>query len=88
MVPVLRLHAYRITDADLTKAWTVMVMGDEGILCQSLCAYDARVTGVISGAGDYEPGILLDRQRASSNHKPLALVGKVYCKEDAQFGIY
>jgi hypothetical protein len=49
-------------------------------------AYDKRVAGVISGAGSYKPGIVLDKQGDAANRMPVALVGKVYCKADAQFG--
>ena len=49
-------------------------------------AYDKRVAGVVSGAGDYKPGIVLDKQQSESHRQPIALVGKVYCKVDAQYG--
>ena len=49
-------------------------------------AYDKRVAGVISGAGEYKPGIVLDKQHGMPNRRPVALLGKVYCKVDAQFG--
>jgi hypothetical protein len=63
---------------------TVMVLSQEGKLCQSAQAYDKRVAGVISGAGNYRPGIVLDQQRDSQNNRlPVALMGKVYCKVDA-----
>lgn len=66
---------------------TVMVLGDEGALFESHQAYDKRVAGVISGAGDYKPGIVLDkRQTSSGNRQPVALLGKVFCRVDAQFG--
>lgn len=66
---------------------TVMVLGDEGALFESRQAYDKRVAGVISGAGDYKPGIVLDkRQTSSGNRQPVALLGKVFCKVDAQYG--
>ena len=60
-----------------------MVVGEKGALHQSHQAYDKRVAGVISGAGDYKPGIVLDKQHSQSNRKPIALLGKVYCKVDA-----
>jgi hypothetical protein len=47
--------------------------------------YDRRVAGVISGAGDYRPGLILDRQKDLENRLPVALVGKVYCKVDATY---
>jgi hypothetical protein len=44
------------------------------------------VAGVISGAGSYKPGLILDKQVTSRNRQPVALLGKVFCKVDAQFG--
>jgi hypothetical protein len=64
---------------------TVMVLDQDGALHQSQQAYDKRVAGVISGAGDYKPGLILDRQQSHGNRLPVALVGKVYCKVDAQY---
>jgi hypothetical protein len=65
---------------------TVMVLGDEGVLFESRHAYDKRVAGVISGAGEYKPAIVLDGRKTSGNRQPIALMGKVFCKVDAQFG--
>jgi hypothetical protein len=65
---------------------TVMVLGHEGALSESQQAYDKRVAGVISGAGQYKPGIVLDKQQTLGNRQPIALMGKVFCKVDAQFG--
>jgi len=62
---------------------TVMVLGEGGALKPSDRAYDKRVAGVVSGAGGYKPGIVLDRQPAKRNRSPIALLGKVYCKVDA-----
>jgi hypothetical protein len=67
-------------------AGTVMVIGDDGGLRQSAGAYDRRVAGVVSGAGEYRPAIILDRQQESlKNRTCIALVGKVYCKVDADY---
>jgi hypothetical protein len=65
---------------------TVMVIDSEGALRPSDQAYDKRVAGVISGAGNYKPGLLLDKQKSSSNRMPISLMGKVYCKVDASYG--
>lgn len=65
---------------------TVMVLGEEGCLFPSQNAYDKRVAGVVSGAGDYKPGIVLDKQESERIRQPIALMGKVYCKVDARFG--
>jgi hypothetical protein len=64
---------------------TVMVLDQADTLQPSQQAYDKRVVGVISGAGDYKPGIVLDKQQSLENRVPVALVGKVYCKVDAQY---
>jgi hypothetical protein len=65
---------------------TVMVIDSEGALKQSDRPYDKRVAGVISGAGNYKPALILDKQESSNNRMPIALMGKVYCKVDASYG--
>jgi hypothetical protein len=77
---------FDIADAGSAEPGTVMVLGDEGALHQSQQAYDKRVAGVISGAGAYKPGIVLDKQPSQNGRRPIALLGKVFCKVDAQFG--
>src|SRR6266446_3765286 len=64
---------------------TVMTLDQEGKLKQSEKAYDKRVAGVISGAGGYKPGIVLDKQASQNNRIPIALLGKVFCKVDARY---
>jgi len=64
---------------------TVMVLGQEGALQQSQQAYDKRVAGVVSGAGDLRPGIVLGRRQPQGSRMAIALLGKVYCKADAQY---
>ena len=76
---------FDISEATDVEPGTVMVLNPEGALQPSQQAYDKRVAGVISGAGDYKPGIVLDKQQSSENRMPVALVGKVYCKVDAQY---
>jgi hypothetical protein len=71
---------------DAVEPGTVMVLDESGALRESSASYDRRVAGVISGAGDYRPGLILDRQRSSDGCLPLALVGKVFCKADATYG--
>jgi len=65
---------------------TVVVLGAEGTVLPSQTAYDKRVVGVVSGAGEYQPAIILDRKPTVDNRRPVALVGKVYCKVDASHG--
>ena len=77
---------FDITGLDDIEPGTVVVIDREGALRQSQRAYDKRVVGVVSGAGRYKPGIVLDKQQSQGVRKPVALLGKVYCKVDAQYG--
>ena len=69
-----------------TRPGTVVVIGRDGRLHASSAAYDRRVAGVISGAGECKPGIVLGRNPSASPRVPVALLGKVYCKVDAAYG--
>jgi hypothetical protein len=60
-----------------------MVLDAEGMLLPCSEAYDPKVAGVISGAGEHKPGIVLDRRESSGNRVSVALLGKVFCKVDA-----
>lgn len=64
---------------------SVVVIDLEGAFKQSDRPYDKRVAGVVSGAGDCKPGIVLGRQQLQANTRPVALVGKVFCKADAGY---
>jgi hypothetical protein len=77
---------FEICGAMKVEPGTVMVLGTEGTLSESRESYDKRVAGVISGAGHYKPAIVLDKSRTTANRQPIALMGKVFCKVDAQFG--
>ena len=72
-----------MADAQEAEPGTVMVLDELGKLRQSVQAYDRKVAGVVSGAGSFKSGIVLDKQDSRSGRSPLALVGKVYCKVDA-----
>jgi hypothetical protein len=77
---------FDLADAAAVEPGTVMVVGVDGALHPSQQAYDKRVAGVISGAGGYRPGIVLDKRDTEAPRVPLALLGKVYCKVDARQG--
>jgi hypothetical protein len=74
---------FDVCDANAPEPGTVMVIDDEGKLRESSSVYDKRAAGVVSGAGEYRPAILLDGRRSSEGRASVALVGKVYCKVDA-----
>jgi hypothetical protein len=65
---------------------SVMVIDDDGSLHPCSRPYDRRVAGVVSGAGGYRPGVILDAQPNKMHRRAIALVGKVYCRVDADFG--
>jgi hypothetical protein len=77
---------FDISEAVDIEPGTVMVITQESALQPSEQAYDKRVAGVVSGAGTYRSSITLDKQPSQNNRRPIALVGKVYCKVDAQYG--
>jgi hypothetical protein len=77
---------FDIDGCDLVEPGTVMVVGENGALSPCQSAYDKRVAGVVSGAGDFKPAIVLDKQTTAINRQPIALLGKAYCKADASYG--
>ena len=76
---------FNIAGSVLAEPGTVMVINNHGELGASMRAYDRRVAGVVSGAGEYKPGIILDKRESGGLRQPIALLGKVFCKVDAQF---
>jgi hypothetical protein len=62
---------------------TVVSIGDEARLRMSTNAYDRQVAGVVAGARDLHPGILLGRRAGRTSVVPIALLGRVWCKADA-----
>ena len=76
---------FGICSTEKVEPGTVMVLDQEDKLRQCTGAYDKRVAGVIAGAGGYRPGIVLDKKHSQNNRLPVALLGKVYCKVDAQY---
>jgi hypothetical protein len=72
---------------EFVEAGTVMVLGEGSALHISWKAYDKRVAGIVSGAGDLHPAIVLDKKDHTQQRRaPIALIGKVYCKVDASYG--
>jgi hypothetical protein len=65
---------------------TVMVLDSTGALYPNEQGYDKKVAGVISGGGEYRPGLIFDRRDSSRRRVPIAVVGKVFCKADANYG--
>lgn len=58
-----------------------------GALVISGKSYDKTVAGIVSGAGDIQPGMIMGQEGTIANGKhPVALTGRVYCRVDARYG--
>lgn len=64
---------------------SVVVIDESGALRESTEAYDKKVAGIVSGAGEYRHGLVLDKRTSDEGRIPVALMGKVFCKVDAQY---
>jgi hypothetical protein len=76
---------FDVADTEESEPGTLMVLDEEGALRQSRRPYDKRVAGVVSGGGDCRPGLVLDRHPPRPNRRPIALMGRVFCKADARY---
>jgi hypothetical protein len=61
----------------------IVVLDDAGRVVPCESEYDERVAGVVSGAGAYRAGVVLDRRPRTGPRATVALVGKVFCWVDA-----
>jgi hypothetical protein len=77
-------HFEVVESADVVPG-TVMVLDSAGILEPSTRRYDLKVVGIVSGAGDYRPGLILGAITSSRKRVPIALSGKTFCKVDARY---
>ena len=76
---------FDISEAEKVDAGTVMGLNEKAKLQEGYHAYDKKVAGVVSGAGGNRPGIVLGRQESRNKRIPIALMGKVFCKVDANY---
>lgn len=76
---------FQVATPGAVEPGTVMVIDRDSTLRASEAAYDKRVAGVIAGAGDCKPAIILGNQPSEHARQPVALLGRVYCKADAQY---
>lgn len=76
---------FDVDESNLVDPGTVVVIGDDTKLRRCSQSYDKRVAGVIAGAGECKPGIILGRNDSEQKRLPLALMGRVFCKADAEF---
>jgi hypothetical protein len=76
---------FEVSPGTSCEPGTVMTLNDGGQLQEASTPYDRRVAGVVSGAGNLKPGIVLGRQQGATHGLPIALVGRVFCKVDAGY---
>ncbi|PSN14184.1 hypothetical protein C7293_12810 [filamentous cyanobacterium CCT1] len=77
---------FPVKNAEALEPGTVVAIGEEMQLHISDREYDKRVAGIVAGAGDLKPGIILGRSKKAVQQLPIALMGRVYCKVDARNG--
>ncbi len=77
---------FEVEDQDGAEPGTVMVIAESSRLRSSDSPYDRRVAGVVAGAGTYRPGLVLGRTKGRANALPIALMGRVFCRVDAEQG--
>lgn len=69
----------------LLEPGTVMSIDPEnpGKLHPCTEAYDSRVAGIVSGAGNVRPGLTLKQDGVMEGNALVAIAGRVYCKAEA-----
>jgi hypothetical protein len=77
---------FDVVEADAVAPGSLLSLGAEGKLLLSREPYDRKVVGVVSGAGDTRPGIILARDKTRTGRLPIALAGRVNTWVDASFG--
>jgi hypothetical protein len=74
---------FEVADAEAGPG-TVMIISADGKLQACERPYDKTVAGVVSGAGNFRPGLVLGKTPTGKSELLIALLGKVYCKVDAR----
>jgi hypothetical protein len=77
---------FSVININTVSPGCVMTFQEDGFLEVCNKSYDKKVAGVISGAGDFKPGLLLGKIETEADRMPIALMGKVFCWVDADFG--
>jgi hypothetical protein len=77
---------FDLAESETVTPGSLMVLNHEGKLEPSKTPYDNKVVGVVAGAGNYRPGIVLDHKKGTEMRVPISVLGKVTCKADACYG--
>ena len=64
---------------------SVTVLDADGQVRECDRPYDRSVAGVVSGAGNFRPGLVLGKPRGEGTTVLLSLVGRAYCRVDADY---
>src|SRR6266705_3504285 len=60
-------EGFSTQDGEIIEPGTVVVLNQHGLVRPGDEAYDKKVAGVVSGAGDYRPSIVLDKQSSQAS---------------------
>lgn len=76
---------FDVSEEENIEPGTVMIIDENnpGKLTISKNEYDKKVAGIVSGAGDVNPGITLHQEGALQGSTLIAISGRVYCKVEA-----
>ena len=77
---------FDFANAESIRPGNVVALTNDGRLHLASDPYDRRVAGIVSGAGDTRPGIILGRDPRRGSRLPVALAGRVQCWVDAEYG--
>lgn len=80
--------AEHANEADEVCPGAVVILDGDGALVPCTQAYDTCVAGVVSGAGDRVPAVVLDRREPApadggTRRSAVSVVGKAWCRADA-----
>ncbi len=81
-------EAFEVAEPKAPPPGTVMVIdaGRRGALRPSADAYDTKVAGIVSGAGDSRPVFFVGYETGGSPTAQVALAGRVNCLVDTSYG--
>jgi hypothetical protein len=74
---------FTLVGQQTARPGSVVVLAGPDRVRVSDAPYDPRVAGIVSGAGNLKPGIVLGRCDTSDDRPVIALTGKVWCYVDA-----
>ena len=79
---------FEVSDEEDVEPGTVMIIDPDnpGHLTASTAAYDTKVAGVVSGAGDVATGLVLSQAGVLEGDTVVAIAGRVYVRAEAISG--